>query len=163
MLDGEEYLVIDLCSMALSADNTNSTYVSINTPPGWGNNTFVTLRDYQTYSGKVDLSKGDFYSPIFEIAPELADCRFDFSTNHIVNNKYYMRIWSHYKKPLDNWEPYYSEETFNLVIHTKVLLTGSSSSLIDAFGFEILSDSPGRDDFSYTVKPIVLNLPAADF
>ncbi len=158
MLDGEECLVIDLSTLAGTLSEPASATSSITPPPYWNNNEFVYLSDYDGYSGEVDLSKGDFYSPVFEVSPELADCRIDFKTDHIKPNKYKIKIWTHHMAPVNEWVPYTTEHNFNLVARSMVLLTGSESKVSDAFGFKIYADSLGRDDFSYKVMPITVNL-----
>ncbi len=153
LIDGEECLVIDTRDWAFSSDTSMATYsqnASVGTPTNWGNMTYVPLPDGTSYTDSVDLSKGNYYSPIYETTPSRDEFKFKFDTNHIINHTYTITFWYHFEST-NEWHPETVTLTFNGIPGFKIIYPGSLVKVIDSMCVEIDANSPGRDDFKYTI------------
>ena len=153
LIDGEEYLVIDTRDWAIGSDTSMTTYsqnASVGAPTNWGNMTYVPLPDGTSYTDSVDLSKGNYYSPIYETTPSRDEFKFKFDTNHVLNHTYNMTFWYHFEST-DEWHPEPVTITFNGIPGFKIIHPGTLVNVIDAMGVEIDADSTGRNDFKYTI------------
>jgi len=154
MLDGEEYLVIDTRETLENSNSPLTTYASFSVPSGWGNSSFISLPDGQSYTDSVDISIGDYYSPIYMVTPKMTDFRFEIDTDHVLNHQYYIKFYYHFQSPLNSWHIEDATITFNLIPGYKIIVPGTMSGIIDGVGIRILDTSEGRDDFDYTITPL---------
>lgn len=157
VIDGEEYLVVDTRAILAPSSKQAATYAlrtSIDAPSGWGNSIHVNLPDGNSYTDSVDLSNGDYYSPIYEVTPKMNDYRFKFDTNHIVSHTYDLIFYYHFQSPVDEWHPEPVTLTFSCIPGYKIIMPGTMSGIIDGVGVKIKSSSPGRRDFKYTITPL---------
>lgn len=159
VIDGEEYLVIDTRPALKTTNAQNITVKAQNNslpfPTGWGNDTYYgLLADGSSYTGDVNLSKGDYYSPIFEVNPEFNDFRFQISSNHFIGNyNYKFYFYYHHKSPINQWDPEYASVSFGWPINTKVLIPGTASGIIDGLGVNILKEGSSSINFKLTITP----------
>ena len=156
VLDGDEYLVIDLSDSVSVCNDISPCATSIGTPPNWTNSQVVTLtEDNPTHKDTCHLKNGDYCSPVYEIKPEQTDYRIEISTGVVFNNSYDVVLYTHLQyNMLGGWQPTQRTITFNVVIPYRVLLTGTVSTAIDGFAIKFLSSSTGQKDLDYTIKAI---------
>lgn len=167
MIDGEEYFVVDTrealeaVSSAETVSNAQTAAVTpladtVTPPPGWNNSTFMWIYNEQTYTDKVDLSRGDYCSDILNMTPIMKDFKFTIKTNHIRNHNYDFQFYYHHSSPINKWDCESANITFNGIINFKVLIPGTASGIIDYVGIKVLSSSEGRRDFQYWFTPKVI-------
>lgn len=156
MLDGEECLVIDFQDMVptnnsistTSAQETDSKFLS-----SWKNKAYIPLSPETSYKTQIDLSNGDYYSPIFELSHfpnHTYNGYIQLSTNHIVNHSYDIEIYVKYQNLTDWFMDGTRHLTFNIVGKTQVIIIGGGGYDVDCVGLRFLSSSTGRDDFECT-------------
>lgn len=152
MLDGEECLVIDFQDMVptnnsistTSAQETDSKFLS-----SWKNKAYIPLSPETSYKTQIDLSYGDYYSPIFELSKFMDNQYMELSTNHIVKNSYDIEIYMKYQN-MSEWLMKPVNITFNIFAKTHVIWVGLGSGYLDCVGMRFLSSSTGRNDFECT-------------
>lgn len=157
VLDGEEYLVIDTRDVLAKAGEwagTNSVKASIGEPTGWKNNTHISLANGASYTDDVYITQGDYYSPIFEVTPNMTDFRFRFKTNHFLTYSYEITFWYHFQNPINEWHPETVTIKFNSLGNNKIISPGTMSGVIDGVGIEIDSANSSQKDFEYTFTPM---------
>ena len=156
MLDGEEYLVIDFRDI-LPTNNfistTNTQEPDSKSLSSWENKAYIPLSPETSYKTQIDLSNGDYYSPIFELS-HFSNGTYNgyiqLSTNHIVNNSYDIEIYVRYQNMTDWFMDGTRHLTFNIFGKTQAILIGGASFDVDCVGLKFLSSSTGRDDFECT-------------
>lgn len=157
-IDGIEYLVIDIGDYidgAVEATATNSR-ASIGKPANWTNSTTVDLTTSGTsHTDNCDISSKDYCSPVYKVTPTLGDLRFEIKTGLWLSNSYTVDIYYHLSSSIDSW---HSEPdinlTFSLVVPKHIILTGTATSVTDAFAIRFLNSSTGQKKFEYTVTSI---------
>lgn len=155
VIDGIEYLVIDL-SDSVSAGNDITTYSSpMGTPPNWANNQEVTLTESSpSYTDTCNLKNGDYCSPIYKINPKKTDYRISIYSGVWLNNTYDIEFYTHLQYDLGGWHMEKNTITFNVLLNTYFLLTGTPSTVIDGFALRFLSSSTGQKDLDYKITAL---------
>ena len=158
VIDGIEYLVIDIgdyTNTPVERTTTNSR-ASIGKPANWTNSTIVDLTTSGTsHTDNCDISSKDYCSPVYKVTPTLGDLRFEIKTGLWLSNSYTVDIYYHLTNPINSW---HSEPginlTFSLVVPKHIILTGTATSVTDAFAIRFLNSSTGQKKFEYTVTSI---------
>lgn len=149
MIDGEECLVIDVQSATkinddVSADVKSSTS---NYPSFWGNKTTVSLSTKLSYTDDIDLSRGDYYSPIFELPDTYGSYEgLEITTNHIVKHTYDILVVTQDPFTTSSWNVESTSITFDVFSRTRVIIVNKGFP-VTKVGIVFLASSSGRDDF----------------
>lgn len=173
VLDGQEYLVIDL-DQCLPGDaqtscneedclpySTQATTSPIGKPEGHINPNWVDLTATGgSYEDRCYLTYGTYYSPVYCLDYDigiLSKITAYISTKVVLNNNYYIDIWVHWAQNNGGWRLAVENKGFNFNIfsHTYVLFSSSAHQLIDGFALQFSDDSPGQKELYYTVKVAV--------
>lgn len=175
VLDGQEYLVIDLdqfipndAQTSCNDDDclpysTQATTSPIGKPDGHINPNWVDLTATGgKYEDRCYLTFGTYYSPVFCLDYEasiLSRTTATISTKVVLNNTYFINIWIHSKQFNEEWRLEKNHWRFNFSVFqpTYILFAGSTNQLIDGFALQFLDDSPGQKELYYTVEAVVKN------
>lgn len=181
MLDGEEYLVIDLDNyMASDTEETSTDDVAspysvrsgdspIGLPPVyWYDCGYVDLDACGgSYSDGCYISSGDHYSRIFCFNNErnmlsgATAKMYMKDTFPLEEDNYIMDVWVHNDHTGDSrldWDCVASRQTFyfNLLNgHANIIFSGSANQIIDGIAIKFYQDSPGKKTFLYTLEVAV--------
>ena len=172
VLDGEEYLVINLDEIMDEPMESGSDEDSginpcsgivdecpIGTPPllvDWIYNGCVELSEANnyTYDDRCYLTYGDYYSPIYYFQPKKPKAQFVAKIDaDVFDEKYYLDIWKHHSNT-NEWKKADTNKLFqfNFILPPHSLLTGSETQLIDGLGLKFLTSSPGNKELNYNIR-----------
>lgn len=151
-LDGEKCLVINLDDYVSAASSTQN--VSNNSGYDW-------LDDLQevhlSYSGTVDVSNGNFTTPVF-LAKQKEDGNysgFQISTGFWLNTTYTADVYFYNcYVGVEKWECAQNVDlTFNLIAQTRILFTGTMVNFYKKACLVFHQVEPGHSDpvFNYTM------------
>lgn len=140
VIDGEEYIVIDLGS---GISDGISTY-SFRDP--WDGVPQVDVSDGSEYTASVDLTLGDYKSPIYYTGTSNPDLSAYIGTGYWVPQLYHFQI--HTYEPATGWTLQVDRNLWLGNGH-KYLLTGTPALIIEKIAFEIKADSLGIKKFNY--------------
>lgn len=167
VLDGEEYLVINLDEFtepAAEDDSGISPYSGIvdecpiGTPPlltDWIYNGCVELNAQNNYTCKdrCYLTYGDYYTPIYYFDTSniggsfVAEIRINDS---IVTDYYHFKVWKHSKSNRQWYEG--ESRCFDFLLRHNVLVTSSTGEDTDGLGCRFLSSGVHDKEFYYTMN-----------
>lgn len=175
VIDGQEYLVIDLDSFiesepqtpfnedSCSPYSTQATTSPIGKPDGHINPNWVDLTATGgSYEDKCYLTYGTYYSPVFCLDSEasiLSRTTAKISTKVVFNNTYFVDLWVHTTHYNTEWrlEKKNWQLNFSIFQPYYILFAGSTNQLIDGFALQFSDDSPGQKELYYTVEAVVKN------
>lgn len=165
MLDGEEYLVIDLDNFVtsdteeVSINDEASLYSAqsndspIGVPPvNWYYCGYVNMTNAGSYSDSGYIGSGHQDSKIF-YCPRPAEDKIltaRISTKHFFDNAYDITVYIHDNQL--NWTGEEKSFHFNTLVNNHVLFTGTAEKIIDGFALRFLTSSTGEASFIYTVN-----------
>lgn len=172
VLDGEEYLVINLDEIMWEPTEAGSEEepginpcsgivdeCPIGTPPlltKWIYNGCVELSEANnyTYNDRCYLTYGDYYSPIYYFQPKKPKSQFVAEIDaDVFNEKYYLDIWVHHNNTNEWMESDVNQLVqLNFILPPHTLLSGSLTQLYDGFGLKFLTSSPGNKELYYNIK-----------
>lgn len=152
MLDGVEYLVLDLDTfMPVESDEVVAKRISKGKPAGWTNDRVVNLTASKpSYEDFCDLSKGNYCSPVYEFDPTGALCSAEISTKVLLSQTYDVNIYTYQGAGL-SWISEKHTFTFNMFQPRHLLFTGTAGHIITGLALEFLSSSTGQKDLYYTI------------
>lgn len=165
VLDGEEFLVINLDNFTKPAAEDDSGInpcsgivdeCPIGTPPlltDWIYNGCVELngQNNYTYEDRCYLTYGDYYSPIYYFVPKISSAEYvaKIYTHDIFADTYEFNVWRH-DTQTKNWIPVITS-SFNILLHERMLLTGSLTQIVDGIAFKFLADGVFDKELYYTI------------
>lgn len=166
LLDGEEYMVIDLDNYMTSGtegsfiDNEASLYSiqSNDSPIGlptadWYDCGYIDMRQIHSYTDGCYISSGNQDSKIYYYPTKNGNASYvaTISTKQVLNNTYYTYVYLHNSDSVD-WTPISTTITFNVLQPVHMLYTSSLTQNIDGFAIRFLKTSPGEKTFYYTIN-----------
>lgn len=175
VLDGQEYLVIDLDQFIpndaqasfneedCSPYSAQATTSPIGKPDGHINPNWVDLTATGgSYEDRCYLTYGDYYSPVYYFNNELnmhAIPTAKISTKVVLPNTYYLDIYVHYIDHTGGWRIMGNRKRFDFSILSpmRLLFSGTANEIIDGLALQFADDSPGQKELYYTVEVAVKN------
>lgn len=169
VLDGVEYMIINLDDFteSVSEDAAGISPYSgivdecpIGTPPlltDWIYNGCVELNEQNNYTDedRCYLTYGDYYSPIYYFQHKKPNLQFlaKIDADVVFSEEYYIDIWIH-RNDTNKWEVAETNQSFifNFVLPPHVLLSGTTTQLVDGLGLKFLTSSPGNKELYYNVS-----------
>lgn len=164
MLDGEEYMMIDLDKLIAEGEAEECTTVlstasgDIGCPNGWMNRSIVEINNSSpSYDSPFDLTRGDYYTPIFKIDANKSDYSMTFDINvpfpqNLLGETYDLEFHYMYMDSIDGtWYHYSKSVTFSNKSDPEKFLTGTTYQLFAGAAVKILSSSSGSKQRKYTV------------
>lgn len=164
ILDGEEYLVIDVGDIEDYVTNPNEINIYSQTsttaidelPPFWTNSSIVNVPHGFEHTEVADLSNGDYCSPIFQISPVANDnsvryrlkCYFTLNTDVKVETYLFNSL-------VGKWDLYSTDVfTFNALINYHIVWAGSASLYMNGVALRFLQNgsNTGISPFRYTFQ-----------
>lgn len=175
VIDGQEYLVIDLDSFienesqtpfnedSCSPYSTQATTSPIGKPDGHIRQDWVNLTEAGgSYEDRCYLTYGNYYSPVYYFVNEgnnRSEVTANISTKVVFNNTYYIDVWVHTVDYTGAWHKVGIKKRFdfNAFNPIRALFTGTPNQIIDGLALVFLDDSPGQKELYYTVEVAVNN------
>lgn len=164
MLDGDEYLVVNLddYTMVDAGEESIELYSTnndcpIGTPDGWYYCGYLDFSNGGSYTEGCYISTGDYDSKIYYTGslPQTQQYIAKISTKQVLNNAYKMKIYLHNIYENKWLTPESVTITFNAFTPPHILFTGTTSQLYDGFAIRVLQSSTGETPFYYTITVAV--------
>lgn len=159
MLDGEECMVIDLDQLIAEGEAEECTAVlstasgDIGCPNGWMNRSVVEINNDNYYDSPFDLTRGDYYTPIFKVETTKQRYSFTFIIPSTFNQEYYLECDYILKNNLSGGWVYgaTTTKTYNWTSSPTKLFLATASQELDGICVKILASSSGNKQAKYKV------------